>query len=341
MREFSEWHKFRFKNGTAALPQNSDENIAAAHKLLSKIINLENTDYAFLLLKSIYYFLFFSYPDKYGRPLVKFSDLRKNDGKSFAVKNPYPVFLKAEDLGIKTSLVNSRGVSVRKLSEACGVVLSFADRRVLNGFILFEKGAEENLGVSGRRLYEKTFRYFISADFSFLSEDKPLIKEHYLSGYGENIREYAEKINGLFSGFSDKTDIKTDFLRMFSVKRSVFKKDKKSFLFSVEFGERRDFFTFTARLYKNDIFGFGKIVNRLSSAFVQRFFHDGDCRCIDCGFADFKVSYDRKQYSVPFRQTVLSFPVRTEDDFNDASEIIKLILNGISPEILNDISSER
>ena len=110
MRELSEWHKTRFRGGAAELIDGADENIVAAHRFLCRIISLEDSNFSLLLLKCIYYFLFFSFPDKNGRPSVCLEILKKANGHNLTPKNPYPVFARAGFLGIKTSLLNKKGL---------------------------------------------------------------------------------------------------------------------------------------------------------------------------------------------------------------------------------------
>ena len=164
MRELSEWHKTRFRGGAAELIDGADENIAAAHRFLCRIISLEDSNFSLLLLKCIYYFLFFSFPDKNGRPSVCLEILKKANGHNLTPKNPYPVFARAGFLGIKTSLLNKKGLKTTKSTEAETVTLMFSDKKVFKGLIAFEKGAETRFKLSEKAHFKKMFPYFVTAD---------------------------------------------------------------------------------------------------------------------------------------------------------------------------------
>lgn len=329
MRQMSEWHKMRFRSGISPLSEDADENVAAAHKFLARIISLENSDYALLLLKCVYYFLFFSYPDKNGTPSVSFESLRQRKGYFLIPKNPYPVFEKAANLGIKTSLRDKRGIKTEKISEAERVTLTFSDRKVLRGLIAFEEGAEKRFGLSEKALFKKMFPYFISADFSFIYGNSAFIEKHHYAGYGEDLASLCEKTNAVLSGVSMLYDIKTDYITGLTVRRSALKKGTRSFLFSVELGERKSEFVFAAKLGKKTVLRMLRRISEFSPAFIQRFLHEKDCGCRACFIADLKTVYKNRVYSVPFTETVLSFPVRSEEDFGDMLKIIGLVLSNL------------
>lgn len=341
MKEFSVWHKNRFRFGAAEVIPEADENILAAHKFLCRIISLEDSEYAFLLLKCIYYFLFFSFPDKYGRPSVRFEELRRAKGRVNSPRNPYPVFLKAAKLGIKTSLCGKNGNKVKKLSEASYVTLVFSDSRILKGLISFEKGAEEKFSLSERKLYRKMFPYFISADFSFLYEDNIFIKKHYLSGYSSELTELCENLNKILYGVSVLFDVKTEYLKSLVIRRSAIKKGSETELFSLEFGERKSCFVFSSFLNKNTVFRLLKTINEYSPAFIQRFLHDKNCECNDCCFSNNKVFYKNKIYSVPFKSMNFVFEIYNNNDFEDMLRIIGLVLSELPSysDFLNGVSS--
>ena len=329
MRELSEWHKTRFRGGAAELIDGADENIVAAHRFLCRIISLEDSNFSLLLLKCIYYFLFFSFPDKNGRPSVCLEILKKANGHNLTPKNPYPVFARAGFLGIKTSLLNKKGLKTTKSTEAETVTLMFSDKKVFNGLIAFEKGAETRFKLSEKALFKKMFPYFITADFSFLQDDELFIKKHYLSGYGEETAELCEKINRALLGVSMLYDIKTDYPSLLTVRRSAMKKGKNSFLFSLEFGKRKAAFIFTARLSRKIVSQLCDSIEDYSPSFIWRFFHDGDCSCRDCYIVDKKIVYKNKVFSVPFSEKTVSFPVKSEEDFEDVLGIIGLILSNL------------
>lgn len=325
--KYSEWHLKRFSSGAAPLFDGADQNIAAAHRFLSDIISLEDGEYALLLLKSIYFFVFFAEPDRRGRAAVTFETLKKAKGFGLAVRNPYPVFLAAQNLGIRTDLRDSSGEKVNSRADADYITLGFTDRKVFKGLVAFEKYAEERFPLPTRKLCKKMFPYFAAADFSFIKEaNSDFIKSNFLSGYGEVFRDGAERVNALLSGAEFLIDAKTDYKDCFSVERVALKKGMKIFLFSFEFGKRKDRVLFDFYLSERCLARIVKNIKNFSDAFVLRFLHENDCRCKNCLFSDRKVIYKNKVYSVPLSEGKFSFPIRTETDFSDAIKIMEEII---------------
>lgn len=326
--EYSEWHLRRFAKGAAPLFSGADEDLSAAHRFLSGIISLPDGEYALLLLKCIYFFVFFSTVDKKGRATVSFSDIRNAAGYGLSVKNPYPVFLRAENLGIKTEMLKPDGSPTVRRREAEYVTLSFSDRKVRRGLSKFEEGAEKRFSLSSRQLYKKMFPYFAAADFSFIKEaDGLFIKEYFLAGYEEYFYGASAGINELLAFSEFFADFETVYRENFVQERIARKRGTKTFLFSVEFGKRKDGPVFRFCLTNRAAFKVLRKINEFSPAFVRRFLHSGDCACDDCRRGAGKVIYKNKVYSAPFSEGNFSFPLKTEDDFGDAVAVIGEIIS--------------
>ena len=328
--KYSEWHLKRFSEGASPIFRKADDNLTAAHRFLVKIISLDSPEYSLLLLRCIYFFVFFAETDKKGRNVVSFSDIKNASGYGLSVKNPYPVFLRAENLGIKSEMLTEGGTPTVKRREAEYVSLSFSDRKVFRGLAEFAEGAEKRFSLSARQLYKKMFSYFAAADFSFIKEaDDLFIKEYFLAGYEDYFYEATSEINELLSFSEFFADFETVYKENFVQERIARKRGTKTFLFSVEFGKRKDSLLFRFNLSTRSVLKILRKINEFSQAFVVRFLHDGDCRCDDCRRGVGKVIYKNKVYSSPLSEGIYSFPLKNEADFSDAVKIIGEIISSL------------